>query len=69
MQKNPPHKKIYIQKQLTEGVLKNFAKPTGKCMWRSPSFKKVTGYRILASNFVKEEISAQVISCVPCEIV
>ena len=41
MQKNPPHKKSYIQKQLTEGVLKNFAKPTGNACGGALLLKKL----------------------------
>ena len=55
---------IQFQKQLPEvfhkkGVLKNFAKFTGKHLCQSLFFKK---------NFIKKETLAQVFSCEFCEI-
>ena len=46
-------------------VLRNFAKFTGKYLYQSLFFNKVAA---LASNFVKKESLAQVISCEFCEI-
>ena len=55
-----------MQKQLPEvfckkGVLRNFAKFTGKHLCQSLFFNK-------ACNFIKEETLAQVLSCEFCEI-
>ena len=45
------------------GVLRNFAKFTGKRLCQSLFSNKVTGLRPLASNFIKKEALAQVLSC------
>ena len=47
------------------GVLKNFAKFTGKQLCQSLFFNKVAGG---ACNFIKKESLAQVFSCEFCEI-
>ena len=59
----------YEQKQsprrvLWKGVLRNFAKFTGKHLCQSIFFNKVAG----ACNFIKKETLAQVFSCEFCEI-
>ena len=48
-----------------KGVLRNFAKLTGKHLCQSLFFNKVVG---LACNLIKEETLAQVFSCGFCEI-
>ena len=48
-----------------KGVLRNFAKFTGKHLCQSLFFSKVAG---LACNFIKKETLAQVFSCEFCEI-
>ena len=48
-----------------EGVLKNFAKLTGKHLRQSLFFNKVAGG---ACHFIKKETLAQVFSCEFCEI-
>ena len=48
-----------------KGVLRNFAKFTGKSLCQSLSFNKVAG---LACNFIKKETLAQVFSYEFCEI-
>ena len=48
-----------------KGVLRNFAKLTGKHLCQSLIFNKVTGK---ACNFIKKESLAQVFSCEFCEI-
>ena len=48
-----------------KGVLRNFAKFTGKHLCQSLSFNKVAG---VASNFIKKETLAHVFSCEFCEI-
>ena len=48
-----------------KGVLKNFAKFTGKHLCQSSFFNKVAGLR---RNFIKKETLAQVFSCEFCEI-
>ena len=50
------------------GVLRNFAKFTGKHLCQSLFFNKVTGLRPLACNFIKKEALAQVFSCEFCKI-
>ena len=50
---------------MKKGVLKNFAKLTGKYLCQSLFFIKVAG---AACNFIKKEILAQVFSCGFCEI-
>ena len=52
---------VFCQK----GVLRNFAKVTGKHMCQSLFFNKVAGG---ACNFIKIETMAQVFSCEFCEI-
>ena len=47
------------------GVLRNFAKFTGKHLCQSLFFNKVAGG---ACNFIKKETLAQVFSCEFCEI-
>ena len=48
------------------GVLRNFAKLTGKHLRQSLFFNKIAG--IKASNFIEKETLAQVFSCEFCEI-
>ena len=48
-----------------KGVLKNFAKFTGKHLCQSLFFNRVAGG---ACNFIKKESLAQVLSCEFCEI-
>ena len=48
-----------------KGVLRNFAKFTGKHLCQSLFFNKVAG---TACNFIKKETLAQVFSCQFCEI-
>ena len=57
-QKQPPE--VFCKK----GVLRNFAKFTGKHLCQSLFFNKVAG----ACNFIKKETPAQVFSCAFCEI-
>ena len=47
-----------------KGVLRNFAKSTGKHQYQSLFFNKVAG----ACSFIKKETLAQVFSCEFCEI-
>ena len=54
------HRRCSVRK----GVLRNFAKFTGKHLYLSLFFKKVAG----ACNFVKKETLVQVFSCEFCEI-
>ena len=61
-QKQPPE--VFCQK----GVLKNFAKFTGKHQCQSLFFNKVAGLRPKACNFIKKEAPALVFSCEFCEI-
>ena len=58
-QKQPPE--VFCKK----GVLKNFAKFTGKHLCQSLFFNKVD---LQACNFIKKETLAQVFSCKFCEI-
>ena len=51
-----------------KGVLKNFAKFTGKYLRQILFFNKVAGLRLQACNFIKKETLAQVFSCEFCEI-
>ena len=52
-----------------KGVLRNFAKFTGKHLYPSLLFNKVAGFRPAeACNFFKKENLAQVFSCEFCEI-
>ena len=51
-----------------KGVLRNYAKFTGKHLRQSLFFNKVAGLRPEASNFTKEEAVAFVFSCEFCEI-
>ena len=46
-----------------KGVLRNFAKFTGKHLCQSLLFNKVAGLRPQACNFIKKETLAQVLSC------
>ena len=55
------HQRCSVEK----GVLRNFAKFTGKHLCQSLFFNKVAG---AACNFIKQEILAQVFSCEFCEI-
>ena len=48
-----------------KGVLRNFAKFTGKHMCQSLFFKKILGQ---VCNFVKKETLAQVLSCEFCKV-
>ena len=48
-----------------KGVLKNFAKFTGKHLYQSLFFNKVAG---ATCNVIKKETLAQVFSCEFCEI-
>ena len=50
---------------MKKGVLKNFAKSTGKHLSQSIFFNKVAG---LTCIFIKKETLAQVSSCEFCEI-
>ena len=49
---------------VTKGVLRNFAKFTGKHLYQSFFFNTVAG----ACSFIKKETLAQVFSCESCEI-
>ena len=51
-----------------KGVLRNFAKFTGKHLFQRPVFNKVVGLRPKAWNFIKKESLEQVFSCEFCEI-
>ena len=51
-----------------KGVLRNFAKFTGKHLRQSLLFNKVAGLRPKACNFIKKEILEQVLSCEFCGI-
>ena len=51
-----------------KGVLRNFAKFTGKHQCQSLFFNKVVGLRPEACNFIKKEALAQVFSCEFCQI-
>ena len=53
---------------LRKGVLRNFAKFTGKHLCQSLFFNKVAGLSPEACNFIKKETLAQVFSCEFCEI-
>ena len=55
------HQKCSVKK----GVLRNFAKFTGKHLYQSLFFNKVSGG---ACNFLKKETLTQVFSCEFCEI-
>ena len=57
-----------MQKQPSRGVLKNFAKFTGKHLYQSLFFNKAAGLRPEACNFIKKETLAQVFFCEFCEI-
>ena len=50
---------------MMKGVLRNFAKFTGKHLCKSLFFNKVAG---LICNFIKKETPTQVFSCEFCEI-
>ena len=50
---------------LKKGVLRNFAKFTGKHLCQSVFFNKVA---VAACNFIKKETQAPVFSCEFCEI-
>ena len=58
------HRRCSVRK----GVLRNFAKFTGKHLCQSLFFNKVAGLRPQACNFIKKETLAQVFSCEFCEI-
>ena len=61
------HQRCSVKK----GVLRNFAKCTGKHLCQRLFFNKVTGLSPLLtglSNFIKKEALAQVFSCEFCEI-
>ena len=51
-----------------KGVLRNFAKFTGKHLCQSLFFNKVADLRPEAYNFIKKETLAQVFPCEFCEI-
>ena len=55
----------YHRCSIKKGVLRKFAKFTGKHLCRSLFFKKVAG---LACHFIKKVTPAQVFSCEYCEI-
>ena len=59
------HRSSHQRCSMKKGVLKNFAKLTGKYLCQSLFFIKVAG---AACNFIKKEILAQVFSCGFCEI-
>ena len=59
-------KKNSLQKFYKKGVLKNFAKFTGKNFWQSLFFNKNSV--IQACNFIKKEALTQLFSCESCEI-
>ena len=58
------HRRCSVRK----GVLRNFAKFTGKHLCQSLFFNKVAGPRPQACSFIKKETLAQVFSCEFCEI-
>ena len=51
-----------------KGVLRNFAKFTGKYLLQSLFFKMVAGLRLQACNFIKKETLIRVFSCEFCKI-
>ena len=51
-----------------KGVLRNFAKFTGKHLCQRLFLNKVAGQRPKVCNFIKKESLAQVFSCEFCEI-
>ena len=53
---------------VTEGLLKNFEKFTGKHLCQGLSLKKIAGWDAEAWNFMKKETLTQVFSCEFCEI-
>ena len=53
---------------IKKGVLKRFAKSTGKHLCQSLFFNKVAGLRPQTCNFIEKETLAQVSSCEFCEI-
>ena len=53
---------------VTEGLLKNFEKFTGKHLCQGLSLNKIAGWDAEACNFIKKETLAQVFSCEFCEI-
>ena len=57
---------LISQKQSPRGVLKNFAKFTGKRLCQSIFFNKVADLR--PADFIKRETVVQVFSCEFCEI-
>ena len=60
----PCFKSNYQECSVKKGVLRNFAKFTGKRLCQSLVFNKVAG----ACSFIKEETLVQVFSCKFCEI-
>ena len=58
----------YRRWSVTKGVLRNFAKFTGKHLCQSLFFNKVAGLMPEACNFIKKTNLAQVFSCESCEI-
>ena len=64
IQSRSSHPEVFCIK----GVLRNFAKFTGKHLCQSLFFSKVAGLRpTKACNFIKKETLAQVFSCEFCE--
>ena len=56
-------RRSHLKYSVRKGVLRNFAKFTGKHLCQSLSFNKVVPY-----NFIKKETVAQLFSCEFCEI-
>ena len=53
---------------IKKGVLRNFAKSTGKHLCQTLFFNKIAGLRPLLKHFIKKESLAQIFSCEFCEI-
>ena len=60
------HRSSHRRSSVRKGVLRNFAKLTGKHLCQSLFFNKVAGLR--PATLLKKETLAQVFSCEFCEI-
>ena len=58
------HRRCFVRR----GVLRNFAKFTGKHLSESLFFNKVADLKPKACNFIEKETLAQVLSCEFCKI-
>ena len=63
--KNLKARSRHQRSSVRKGILRNFAKFTGKYQYQSFFFNKVAG---LANNFIKTKTLAQAFSCEFCEI-